>query len=96
LIGEKQKAGRAEQQCLVKIYEGQQNIKIIRTNQQSNLLASCQPIFSLWPHYPSCIARKNGPESGTDNPHTRDKEGLLIFIKHGVQYIWNVGMGLGW
>jgi len=37
----------ATRQCLVKIDEGQQKIKIIRTNQQSNLRGSCQSIFSL-------------------------------------------------
>jgi len=38
-------------QRLVKIDEGQQKIKIVRTNRQSNLLASCQSIFSLsWHH----------------------------------------------
>jgi len=32
---------------LVKIEEGQQKIKIVHTNQQSNFWASCQSIFSL-------------------------------------------------
>jgi len=36
-------------QCLVEIDEGQQKIKIVRTNRQSNLRASCQLIFSLDP-----------------------------------------------
>jgi len=34
----------------VKIEEGQQKIKIVRTNRQSNLLADCQSIFSLCRH----------------------------------------------
>jgi len=34
----------------VKIYEGQQKIKIVRTNRQSNLRSFCQSIFSLYPH----------------------------------------------
>jgi len=38
--------------CLVKIDKGQQKIKIIRTNQQSNLRGSCQSIFSLSRHLP--------------------------------------------
>jgi len=37
----------ATRQCLVKIDEGQQKIKIVRTNRQSNLRCSCQSIFSL-------------------------------------------------
>jgi len=36
----------------VKNDEGQQKIKIIRTNRQSNLWASCQSIFSLSRHHP--------------------------------------------
>jgi len=40
-------------QCLVKIDKGQQKIKIIHTNQQSNLRASCQSIFSLCQHHPT-------------------------------------------
>jgi len=43
----------ATHQCLVKIDEGQQKIKIVRTNRQSNLGASCQSIFSLYRHHPS-------------------------------------------
>jgi len=43
----------ATPQCLVKIDEGQQKIKIVHTNQQSNLRASCQSIFSLSWHHPS-------------------------------------------
>jgi len=35
------------------IDEGQQKIKIARTNQQSNLHGSCQSIFSLSQHHPS-------------------------------------------
>jgi len=38
---------------LVKIGEGQQKIKIVRTNRQSNLRGSCQSIFSLCRHHPS-------------------------------------------
>jgi len=37
----------------VKIAEGQQKIKIIHTNQQSNLRSSCQSIFSLCWHHPN-------------------------------------------
>jgi len=43
----------ATRQRLLKIYEGQQKIKIVRTNQQSNLGASCQSIFSLCRHHPT-------------------------------------------
>jgi len=43
----------ATSQCLVKIDEGQQKIKIVRTNRQSNLRASCQSIFSLSRHHPN-------------------------------------------
>jgi len=43
----------ATRQCLVKIDEGQQKRKIVRTNRQSNLRASCQSIFSLSRHHPS-------------------------------------------
>jgi len=38
---------------LVKIEEAQQKIKIVCTNQQSNLQGSCQSIFSLCWHHPS-------------------------------------------
>jgi len=37
----------ATRQQLVKIDEGQQKIKIVRSNQQSDLRGSCQSIFSL-------------------------------------------------
>jgi len=37
----------ATRKCLGKIGEGQQKIKIVRTNRQSNLRSSCQSIFSL-------------------------------------------------
>jgi len=37
----------------VKIDEGQQKIKIVRTNRQSNLLGSCQSFFSLCQHHPT-------------------------------------------
>jgi len=37
----------------VKIDEGQQKIKIVRTNRQSNLRGSCQSIFSLSRHHPT-------------------------------------------
>jgi len=40
----------ATRQRLVKIGEGQQKIKIVRTNRQSNLQASCQSILSLCRH----------------------------------------------
>jgi len=41
----------AIRQCLEKIDEGQQKIKIVHTNRKSNLWASCQSIFSLcWHH----------------------------------------------
>jgi len=46
-------------QCLVKIDEGQQKIKIVHTNPQSNLQASCQSIFSLSQHHPSHLGIKN-------------------------------------
>jgi len=46
----------ATRQCLVKIDEGQQKIKIVRTNRQSNLRGSCQSIFSLCRHHPSQLA----------------------------------------
>jgi len=45
----------ATRQCLVKIDEGQQKIKIVRTNRQSNLRCSCQSIFSLCRHHPSVL-----------------------------------------
>jgi len=37
----------------VKNGEGQQKIKIVRTNRQSNLQSSCQSIFSLCRHHPT-------------------------------------------
>jgi len=37
----------------VKIDKGQQKLKIICSNQQSNLRGSCQSIFSLSWHHPS-------------------------------------------
>jgi len=43
----------AIRQCLVKIDKGQQKIKIVSSNQQSNLRSSCQSIFSLSWHHPS-------------------------------------------
>jgi len=43
----------ATRKCLEKIDEGQQKIKIVRTNQQSNLGGSCQSIFSLSRHHPN-------------------------------------------
>jgi len=43
----------ATHHCLVKIEEGQQKIKIVRANRQSNLWGSCQSIFSLSRHHPS-------------------------------------------
>jgi len=43
----------ATRQRLVKIDEGQQKIKIIRPNRQSNLRGSCQSIFSLSRHLPT-------------------------------------------
>jgi len=42
----------ATRQCLVKIGEGQQKIKIVPTNRQSNLPASCQSIFCANPSAP--------------------------------------------
>jgi len=45
----------ATRQQLGKIDEGQQKIKIVRTNRQSNLCCSCQSIFSLSRHLPSEI-----------------------------------------
>jgi len=43
----------ATHQRLVKIDEGQRKIKIVRTNRQSNLRASCQSIFSLSENHPN-------------------------------------------
>jgi len=44
----------------VKIDEGQQKIKIVRSNRQSNLRGSCQSLFSLCRHRPSWrVARKS-------------------------------------
>jgi len=43
----------ATRQQLGKIDRGQQKIKIVRTNQQSNLGGFCQSIFSLCWHHPS-------------------------------------------
>jgi len=43
----------ASWQCLVKIDKGQQKIKIVRSNRQSNLWVSCQSIFSLFQHHPT-------------------------------------------
>jgi len=43
----------ATRQHPVKIDEGQQKRKIVRTNRQSNLLASCQSFFSLCWHHPT-------------------------------------------
>jgi len=42
---------------LGKLTEGQQKIKIVRTNQQSNFRASCQSIFSLRQHHPIWLPR---------------------------------------
>jgi len=42
----------ATRKCLEKIAEGQQKIKIVRTNRQSNLRGCCQSIFSLCRHHP--------------------------------------------
>jgi len=39
----------------MKFGEGQQKIKIVRTNRQSNLRCSCQSIFSLSWHHPKNI-----------------------------------------
>jgi len=49
----------ATRQQLVEIGEEQQKIKIVRTNQQSNLRGSCQSNFSLPRHLPSCGLHKN-------------------------------------
>jgi len=43
----------ATRQQLGKIDGGQQKIKIIRSNQQSNLQASCHSFFSLSQHHPN-------------------------------------------
>jgi len=43
----------ATRECLVKIDEGYQKIKIVRSNRQSNLRDSCQSLFSLSRHHPS-------------------------------------------
>jgi len=40
-------------QCLMKIDKGQQKIKIVCTNRQSNLWGSCQSTFSLCQHHPT-------------------------------------------
>jgi len=39
--------------------EGQQKIKIVRTNRQSNLQGSCQSIFSLCWHHPTPLHPKH-------------------------------------
>jgi len=39
---------------------GQQKIKIVRTNRQSNLRGSCQSVFSLCWHHPSVYHRRKG------------------------------------
>jgi len=44
---------QATRQQLGKIDRGQQKIKIVRTNRQSNLRASCHSIFSLCRHHPN-------------------------------------------
>jgi len=50
----------ATRQRQVKIDEGQQKIKIVRTNRQSNLRGSCQSFFSLTRHFPSFRGPKIG------------------------------------
>jgi len=45
----------ATRQRLGKSDEGQQKIKIVRTNRQSNLRVSCQSIFSLCRHHPTLL-----------------------------------------
>jgi len=48
--------------------EGQQKIKIVRTNRQSNLRGSCQSIFSLCWHHPNRGTTKKSKSSApTDN-----------------------------
>jgi len=52
-------------QQLGKIDGGQQKIKIVRTNRQSNLRGSCQSIFSLCRHHPTILyvqIQKNSKE----------------------------------
>jgi len=39
----------------LKIGEGQQKIKTVRTNRKSNLRGSCQSIFSLCQRHPSSL-----------------------------------------
>jgi len=55
--------GPIRNQNSVKIDEGQQKIKIVRTNQQSNLRVSCQSIFSLSLHHPSFPPKLRTPQS---------------------------------
>jgi len=45
----------AIRQQLGKIDGGQQKLKIVRTNRQSNLRGSCQSIFSLSRHHPTWL-----------------------------------------
>jgi len=49
----------ATRQQLGKIDRGQQKIKIVRSNRQSNLQASCQSFFSLSGHHPTrkCLVK---------------------------------------
>jgi len=61
-----------EAQQKIKI-EGQQKIKIIRTNRQSNLQASCQSIFSLCRHHPSKLLEPNVVDLGFSS--------LLLFFQ---------------
>jgi len=49
----------ATRQQLGKIDKGQQKIKIVRSNRQSNLRGSCQSIFSLCWHHPSLKHKTN-------------------------------------
>jgi len=49
----------ATRQQLAKIDRGQQKIKIVRTNRQSNLRGSCQSILPLCRHHPIKLVRAN-------------------------------------
>jgi len=64
----------ATRQQLGKIDGGQQKIKIVRTNRQSNLRCSCQSIFSLCRHHPS------GAEAHQGMFYLRE-EGIVAWVE---------------
>jgi len=77
----------------VKIGKGQQKIKIVRTNRQSNLSGSCQSIFSLCRHHPSngvgwCQDNENRPnqESKFDFLATRQ----LRWCRHSIPFFFSI------